>query len=40
MDLGLNWYKLSNENTFSMTSYKGKIYATTAKGRILVFDKK
>ncbi len=40
MDLGLNWYKLFNENTFSMTSYKGKIYATTAKGRILVFDKK
>ena len=40
LDLGLNWYKLSNENTFSMTSYKGKIYATSTKGRILVFEKK
>ena len=40
LDLGLNWHKLSNENTFSMTSYKGKIYATSTKGKILVFDEK
>ena len=38
IDFGSNWYKLSNENTFSMTSYEGKVYATSIKGRIIVFN--
>ncbi|MES2589147.1 MAG: hypothetical protein V4622_09210 [Bacteroidota bacterium] len=38
IDLGLTWYKITDENTFSMTSFENKIYATTTKGRILVFE--
>lgn len=37
VDFGKNWTPLYGINTFAMTYYKGYVYATTTKGRVLFF---
>lgn len=37
-DFGLHWNSLCKENTLALFVYKGKVYATSTKGRVLVFD--
>jgi hypothetical protein len=38
-DLGLHWFKIGNENTFSMTFDKKYIYATSKNGKLITFKR-